>query len=681
MQRTTDVKLRILNYTKHEMHMRAVQAFDKLEEDEDLGPADWQHVMKYLTFLATSDRPSRAHGSHIRLPENYQSHLQDTRVRLLNGVQAAYWTMVEKGRVSQASALILMQSVDEALDAVMKNRTLSDWKGLDPHVRFPSYLRYLWLRNSRIIPRRFLNFLVAERVEFGCIISAAFLRAHRSARCQLREFIGESDIAEVVIKESEAQETAAKTFLEDVRLTFPEVLRVVKTKQVTQAILNELVDYIDGLEKTGLLEGKEINHLHGVVQADLKRLLRNPPSVKVPSMVETLRAHPFIVSQPLEIQEALINSAKEAMKFRNNFLCNEDYRAEGIWLVANGVVQWSNRASAARHFLLPTFSHGSTLGLYEVLTGKPYLCDMRADTVVHCFFIESSHILSALRRRPEVEETYWKESLLAILKILMPERFEGIPLHELRILVMENSIVRVYLKGEVLEFPPGEVGFLLEGFVKEEGKEKMLTAPYVLRNAGDTVESVSSENATYCVESRAHIAILDSAMFHPLLRRASTSQTSSAKLLASAPSFEHEGLMRWPYTRHPSQLSVNSLRRYSTRSLDPQSAYLGHSNRALQTTTKARGPCRSWIENNSTRVRKACHSSQCLTYIRKKNKTTSMLHRPRSEGAVLSQERLDNARTNSIERKNSSSSNDEYDEEEHIIRIDSPSRLFHYNLP
>lgn len=34
---------------------------------------------------------------------------------------------------------------------------------------------------------------------------------------------GESDVAEVIIRESEAEEAAAKTFLEDVRLTFPEV--------------------------------------------------------------------------------------------------------------------------------------------------------------------------------------------------------------------------------------------------------------------------------------------------------------------------------------------------------------------------------------------------------------------------------------------------------------------------
>lgn len=59
----------------------------------------------------------------------------------------------------------------------------------------------------------------------------------------------------------------------------------------------------------------------------------------MPSSVDTLRGHPFIGAQPAEIQEALINSAKEGMKVRNTFLYREDLRADGIYLVANGVVQ------------------------------------------------------------------------------------------------------------------------------------------------------------------------------------------------------------------------------------------------------------------------------------------------------------------------------------------------------
>jgi uncharacterized protein with HEPN domain len=108
--------------------------------------------------------------------------------------------------------------------------------------------------------------LIVERLESACYISSAFLRAHRIARQQLHIFLGNSNIASTVINESEVEGEEAKQFLEDVRDSFPQVLSVLKTRQVTHYVLNHLNGYIKNLEKVGLLEGKEVSHLHDVVQ-------------------------------------------------------------------------------------------------------------------------------------------------------------------------------------------------------------------------------------------------------------------------------------------------------------------------------------------------------------------------------------------------------------------------------
>jgi hypothetical protein len=53
-----------------------------------------------------------------------------------------------------------------------------------------------------------------------------------------------------------------------------QVLRVVKTRQVTYSVLNHLIDYIQNLEKVGLLEEKEMLHLHDAVQVILVVLFK-----------------------------------------------------------------------------------------------------------------------------------------------------------------------------------------------------------------------------------------------------------------------------------------------------------------------------------------------------------------------------------------------------------------------
>lgn len=94
--------------------------------------------------------------------------------------------MLDEGRITQTTGILLMQSVDEAMDTVSRE-ALCDWKGLKSHVHFPKY--YTLLPMTRI-PQRLVTYFTVDRLESACYICAAFLRAHRMARRQLLEFIG-----------------------------------------------------------------------------------------------------------------------------------------------------------------------------------------------------------------------------------------------------------------------------------------------------------------------------------------------------------------------------------------------------------------------------------------------------------------------------------------------------------
>nr|GMC85009.1 SOS1-like protein 1 [Ipomoea batatas] len=111
---------------------------------------------------------------------------------------------------------------------------------------------------------------------------------------------GESEIASVVINESEEEGEEARKFLEEVRVTFPQVLRVVKTRKATYAVL------------------KSIESLCGIILkrlTDLKKLLRNPPVVKIPKVRDLISTNPFLGALPSTERETLVGSTKEIMKF------------------------------------------------------------------------------------------------------------------------------------------------------------------------------------------------------------------------------------------------------------------------------------------------------------------------------------------------------------------------------
>ncbi|KAL4196021.1 hypothetical protein AMTRI_Chr04g243960 [Amborella trichopoda] len=693
MDKLSDTKIRILEYTRYEMMNKALEAFGELGDDEELGPADWPTVKRYIASLTDADgRQAQAHHTSESQHYLHNMNVGDIRVRLLNGVQAAYWGMLEEGRITQTSAILLMQSVDEAIDRVHE-QPLCDWKGLKTNVHFPNYYRYLQMSH---LPQKLVIYFTVERLESACCICAAFLRAHRIARRQLHEFIGESEVAAAVIQESDAEGDEARNFLEDVRLSFPQVLHVVKTRQVTYSILSQLSEYVQKLEKSGLLELKEMSQLHDAVQTDLKKLLRNPPLVKMPKISDILSMQPLLGALPSDIRQLLENSTKEMMKLRGVSLYKEGARPKGIWLISNGVVKWTSKGLMNKHSLHPTFTHGSTLGLYETLIGKPYLCNLITESVVHCFFIESEKLLSVLRMDPTIEDFLWQESAIVVAKLLFPQKFEKMPMQELRALVAERSTMNIYLSGEVIEIPPHSVAFILEGFVKTQyRKEDLVTSPAVLLpshaeqrlSCSDGRLSSFRQGAYYQVETRSRVIFFDVAAVQTdgPLQRGSGSWISNSYDLPGRPIHEHDGLMSWPehfymsrkHSDNPNGVK-NRSRQFSARAME-----LG-----IFGSMVSDGQCpRRFPWSYSP---KPAHS---LSYPRVPLKSTKQttarpLMSAKSEGATMNKHFI----TKDLEQQTQpvttlpgksreiedDSSDESGGEDDHIVRIDSPSRLsFH----
>lgn len=694
MDRLSAAKKRILNYTKYEMLNKALEAFGDLGEDEELGPADWPTVKRYITSLNEADG-ERMHPHSTDENDDSLDHmnLKDIRVRFLNGVQAAYWVMLDEGRITQTIANLLMQSVDEAMDLV-SNEALCDWRGLKSYVNIPNHYKFL---QSSLVPQKLVTYFTVERLETACYICAAFLRAHRLARQQLQEFLGNSDISALVMGESEQEGEEAKMFLEDVRVTFPQVLRVVKTRQVTYSVLNHLIDYVHNLEKIGLLEEKEMIHLHDAVQTDLKKLLRNPPMVKVPKIRDLITSNPLLGALPSSVCEALTESTKEIMKISGSVLYKEGAKPSGIWLISNGVVKWSSRSISNKHLLRPTFAHGSTLGIYEALAEKPYLCDIVTDSVVHCFFIETEKIHSALRSNPDVEDFFWQESVIVLAKLMLPHVFEKMSMQDFRTLIAERSTMNIYLRGESFEIFHRSVGFLLEGFIKLQGEqEELLTAPAAIlphadpnlrhfETMGTQAASSSSQVQSYQVETRSRIIVFDITGYESgrtLKRRSSSLISQSADHLPASPGGHHAGLMSWPELFLKSKRHDSGITEGHEKNLSMRAMQLSKYGSMLNTRGRR---ARSFPRNKPV---KPPHS---LSY---PNVASSVRTRPivsvKSEGSTTLRRKLDAQRskpesiTTQLDGPRESharadeSSDDSGCEDEHIIRIDTPSRLsFH----
>ncbi|KAM3371513.1 hypothetical protein ACQJBY_018752 [Aegilops geniculata] len=111
--------LRMLNYARHEILNKTLEAFGDLKDDEELGPADRVTVKRYITGL------SNLEDEHAHPHDDNHDHIHP------KGVQASYWAMLDEGRINAATANILMRSVDEAMYLV-SSRPLCDCSNCSP---------------------------------------------------------------------------------------------------------------------------------------------------------------------------------------------------------------------------------------------------------------------------------------------------------------------------------------------------------------------------------------------------------------------------------------------------------------------------------------------------------------------------------------------------------------------
>ena len=106
--------------------------------------------------------------------------------------------MLEEGRTSQTATILLMQAVAESIDLTVEQHRLCLWKPMQAHVRLPAYVREIHHRLRGRLPDRVVNWLTVDRLELAASMSAAYLRALRQARQQLRSFLRECRVRRAV---------------------------------------------------------------------------------------------------------------------------------------------------------------------------------------------------------------------------------------------------------------------------------------------------------------------------------------------------------------------------------------------------------------------------------------------------------------------------------------------------
>eukprot|EP00899_Mesostigma_viride_P014166 jgi/Mesvir1/22750/Mv14150-RA.1 len=504
MNKPSEAKERILEYTEEEMRVRAVQAFKSLSADDtSLGMADFNVVQKYITILHQNpgEQDASVPGSalltmrsvhalqsgHVADDAEFAADVQaaylqmdlirDLRVRFLQSLKSAYWEMLEEGYLPQPVAIVLTRSVDHALDCQDR---LADWDAVHYLTGVPYWLHFLQKHASRLSLHRLVQSILFRRLELSCSMAAAFVEGHFVARRELEEFTkGQpAEQARNILQESSAECLLADAFLADIRGTFPQVLRSIKTKQVTHAILFQSKKYVEKLRTAGLLEDREISGLTTMLDADTKRLFRSPPVVDYLPPSKMLRRQPLVRKLPTEdLVNLVVSTACERDIPSTRPVVLLDKGVEGAHLLCSGRVQVTDAHGHEARYPL-----GNVLGLYEAMAGhKTYLMTCTATSFLQTCLLETK-VIHQLMQNETAAEVMWKMAALPVCEVLLGTFFKEMARWEIQTR-LGLGILESYIGGDTLAVESdGDALLLLHGRVAVNNAE--YRAPLLLMHMG-----------------------------------------------------------------------------------------------------------------------------------------------------------------------------------------------------
>lgn len=101
---------------------------------------------------------------------------------------------------------------------------------------------------------------------------------------------------------------------------------------------------------------------------------------------------------------------------------------------------------------------------------------------------------------PPIMHECWQESALVIARLLLPQIFEKMAMHEIRVLVAERSTMNIYIKGEEIELEQNYIGILLEGFLRTKNLN-LITPPGVLLPSNTDLSLFGLESSGFQLNS------------------------------------------------------------------------------------------------------------------------------------------------------------------------------------
>jgi NhaP-type Na+/H+ or K+/H+ antiporter len=264
----------ILKNAREHLHENTSKQIELLKNNRFVKKSDWEHVQSYL--------PETKIHREVEGVENKHA-IAELRKRFLETEKSSYWHQFRDGLLGANGVKILSDNISRLLDQG-GHISLSERKDLEDSWEIPQLLAKV---SKWPILGKFVNDWYLDRMtlSYDCAMSFVMAQEEELRLLESMKSGGKENesLLEVIEGEINANRIEGQTFLRNLRKNYPGVYRAVSTTQAVRSLLNYEAKTIERLQKRGRIDGAEATRMLKSIDERMKRLQKNPPSIKTDS--------------------------------------------------------------------------------------------------------------------------------------------------------------------------------------------------------------------------------------------------------------------------------------------------------------------------------------------------------------------------------------------------------------
>ncbi|KAK9883835.1 hypothetical protein WA026_002031 [Henosepilachna vigintioctopunctata] len=378
------------------------------------------------------------------------------------------------------------------------------------------------------LTRRYENFVAYRAYEIG----KTFIKGEQELMLVIPGMVNDTIITEEILTDIEKDIAIVTAELGMIQRNLPQVATNFKTKQAIRTILNSISEEINQIQVSGWIEELEYQLLMGTVY-ERHRFLRGLTNVEWSSPKSLFQEIPWLKDDP-ELMETLYTKVQIMNYAPKELVIVNDEVAKGVYLVLVGLLKVEYVPSRFvvdqldTYGALPILDYitdtnfkgtridfigcGNSFGELSILTGRPYSCNLIADSPCQIYFLNIADIKNAMIVDNDpasgLESRMWKAACsgLALHILTTASPYRSIPPDEVRLFLdrcfMPNlSKFSRFEKSNLIE----DI-VLIEGAILDEDSQEYYIAP---RHLSRTVRRMALPGHTnYALNTTIEVKII-----------------------------------------------------------------------------------------------------------------------------------------------------------------------------